>query len=270
MQKKDMTYRAYLQREFSSRTRRNGSYSLRAFARDLAIPASKLSEVLSGRCGLSAKSASRIAGKLQLTPAETDLFVTLVECEHNRSQAGKTAARARLNALQAQDQFSELGLDRFRIISDWQHFAILELTHVADFQSDPKWIALKLGISETDAATAIARLLEFGLLERDHNGSLKDAQADLATPSGIPSRELREHHSQILHKADEALEKYPIQERDFSAITMAIDPEKMEEARNYLKEFRRMFCKDIQSSKNKRRVYCLGIQFFPMDQEILE
>lgn len=262
-----INYRTIIGRELEVRKRRSSGYSLRAFARDLKIPAPKLSQILSGTCGMSRDRAIKISTSMGLCPDEKDLFITLVEAEHSRSPIDRKRAQDKLEKLKEADDFDPLSIERFKIISDWYHTAILELPKLKNFKSAPKWISERLGIKKNQVTSAIERLVDFGLLEEDPESFiLKRTKNHLATPSGIPSREIREHHSQILSKADRALE-LSVAERDFSTITMAIDSSRLEEAKEKLKEFRRDFCKEIQSGQEKDRIYCLAIQFFPLDKE---
>lgn len=260
------TYRDWIRRELEIRSRRRPGYSLRAFARDIGMPAPKLSQMLRGICGISTGRAVEIADRLKFSLDEKDLFITLVESEHSRSALGKKKAQDRLKSLNASDGFGELSLERFRIISEWQHFAILELTEVSDFKSEAGWIAKRLGITKEDVILAIQRLEDFGLIKKDEKGRYRQTHVDLATPSGIPSKEIRTHHSQMLQLADQALEEVSIELRDFSTMTMAISTTQLVEARKYLKEFRRKFCKDLQNQDSKNRVYALNIQLFPLDK----
>jgi uncharacterized protein (TIGR02147 family) len=262
-----ITHQSFLTREFSRRKQRNPSYSLRSFARDLGIASSKLSQILKGSCGLSGKRAEEIAQCLGLSKRDTELFILCAESQHSRSRSGKIQARELLKRLSSSAEYQSLDLDRFSIIRDWYHFAILELTEVQDFSPEFNWIARRLGISTTEAKDAVERLLDFGLLRKDEPRGLKQTQINLATPSGIPSRELRDHHSQILRRAEESLEKVELSRRDISEVTMAIDSKKIAEASEWIKEFRRKFCHDIQASPEKDRVYCLAIQFFPLDKK---
>jgi len=260
-------YRSIISRELEVRKRRRPGYSLRAFARDLKMPAPKLSQVLSGSCGISRDRGAQLAEKMGLSQDEKEVFLWLIEAEHSRSPKAREGAKKELLKLDEKDGFGPLALDRFKIISDWYHSAVLELPRLKNFSSSSKWISERLGVDKNKIEVAIERLLDFGLLSRNESSQeLHRTENHLATPSGIPSKEIREHHSQILTKADQALEKFPISERDFSAITMAIDSSRMDEARERLKEFRREFCKDLQKSDNKDRIYCLSIQFFPLDK----
>ena len=262
----EKNYRIMIARELDARKRRRPGYSLRAFARDLKVPAPKLSQILNGTCGISIERALSISKSIGLSTEEKDFFLSMVEAEHSRSPADRKRAQEKIEKLKEDDGFASLSIERFQIISDWYHAALLEMPKLKNFKSSPKWLSSKLGIDSTKVNQGIQRLLDFGLLDEDPvTNELVRTKNHLATPSGIPSREIREHHSQILSKADQALE-LPVTERDFSAITMAIDSSRLEEAREKLKEFRREFCKDIQNGTEKDRIYCLAIQFFPLDK----
>ncbi|MCM2279675.1 MAG: TIGR02147 family protein [Oligoflexia bacterium] len=259
-------YRSYLRQELTVRMRKNPRYSLRAFARDLGMAPSKVSEVLRGLGGLSRASAIRVARRLGYTETETRHFVALVELQH-RSELKRSAARKVLEALRVNQGFGILDLERFQVIADWHHNAILELVTLNDFVPRPKWIADRLGISQAEAEGAIARLMALGLLMPDPQGKgwIRPAEGMLATPSGVPSRAIRAHHQQILRKAEASLESVPVEFRDFSTLTLAIDSGRIEEAKEDLREFRRKFCVKMQERSEKDRVYCLAIQFFPLE-----
>lgn len=268
MKHAELNYRIFLEEELKTRKKRNPGYSLRAFARDLSIPAPKLSEILRGMSGLSATSAGRLADKLHLTEEEKKWFVSAVVANHGRSKRDRAQALQAISEIKHSQSFDEINLERFKIVADWYHFALLELTEVEGFNSEVGWISKKLGIDEVVTQQAIERLIDFGLLIKDDSGCLRQTQANLATPSGIPSREIRKHHSQILMKAQDSLENTSVEKRDFSALTMAFDESQIEEAKALIKEFRRNFdrlMKEGQSSK--KRVYSLAVQFFPLDQE---
>lgn len=264
----EVTFRTVLEREFESRKQRNPGYSLRAYARDLNMPPSKLSEVLRGKCGLSARSASDLAKKMKLSPEETKWFVLSVESLHNRSLKVKKDSLTKLQNLDNKCGFDEISLEQFKIISDWHHFAILELTETDSFQSDLKWIANRLGITVSEAADAVQRLLDFGLLQQTKSGRWRQTKADLITPYGVPSREMRKHHSQIIIKAHDSLESVPVEQRDFSSLTMTCSESQLTEARKLIKEFYRKFDRVMKSQSDpKDRVYALAIQFFPLDRK---
>lgn len=243
---------------------RNPSYSLRAFARDVGMQPSKLSEVFNGKKGISLKKAGQLTEHFKWSAAEKDFFLTSVEAQHSRSGALKRSAIQKLKAVESLGDFKELNLDQFRVIADWEHFAILELCEVKGFVSDPKWISQRLGLSLSRVNIALERLKKYGFLKS--GSKIEPTVGDLATPSEIPSREIRNHHTQILTKAIESLDKTQVEDRDIGSITFAIDSSRMNEAKRKLRELRLEFCKEFQKGKSKDRVYCLNVSFFPLDE----
>lgn len=261
------SYRDFLRREFASRKSKNPHYSLRAYARDLDFLPPKLSQTLNGKCGISRKRGHVLAQRLGLSASEEEAFLLMIDSEHSRSPQQRKEAQDRLAQLKEKIQanFPEFALEKFAVIRDWYHFAILELTETKDFVGCPKWMAQQLSLKENLIEEAIERLIKLELLKKT-SSSLEQTHKDLATPSEIPSRDIKEHHLQILSQAQNRLEKTTVAERDYSATTLAIDSQKIDAAKKALKEFRRQFCIDVQEGENKDRVYCLSMQFFPLDE----
>lgn len=261
-----LSFREILLREFDLRKKKNSSYSLRAFARDLEIPAPKLSLALRGKKGFSHERAKRITEKLLLGEEESELFVELVRAEHARSHMERSQAREKVKNLRTVNAYATVELERFRIISDWYHFAMLELSDLSNFESDPTWIAEKLDLNIDVVKVAVQRLFAFGLITETEDGKWKRSENHLATSSPVPSREIREYHRQILGKAQDSIEKVSIEQRDLSAMTMSMDEKNYQKAVQLIKKFRRSLTKVMQDSGPRNRVYCLSIQFFPMDK----
>jgi len=158
-----------------------------------------------------------------------------------------------------------MSLEAFRVVSDWYHFAILELTEIEEFKSDVKWIAQTLGIGAKVCALAIDRLKKLELLE-DNKGVLRQTAGFMATPSGIPSDAIKKFHQQILDKAQSALFTQTVDERDFSTMVFPVNEKDIPWAKDQIKSFRRQFLAKLQESKPKTRLYALAIQFFRLQE----
>jgi len=262
-QSSEVSYRQYIEREFRRRCRRNSLYSLRAFARDLDISPSKLSEVLRGKCGLSLHAAELLCVHLNLSPVEAEHFMVLVEAAHSRNPVRKAQARDLLKSFQATHGYSELDIERFKIISDWQHLAILELMELENFQNNIEWIAEILNLDIFLVSESLERLEKFNLIEIKDNRYVP-TQANLAVTSEVPSREMREFHLQMMAKATEIVDQGDKDERDVSHIIFAMDQKDYPRAQEALKKFRREFATSLQKDCQKNSLYSLGIQFIPI------
>ncbi len=153
-------YREFLRTELTRRCRKNPRYSLRAYAKGLAIDVAALSRVLAGKGALSLKSAERVVRVLGCTAQAKRLFLDSVAKDLKRRALGKVAP----DLPPAEAEVSPLGEDVFARIADWQHFALLEMTYLADFSPKPKVIARRLGISEAEAEASVELLSSLGLL----------------------------------------------------------------------------------------------------------
>lgn len=256
-------YREILQREFEARCARNARYSLRGFARDLGLSPGGISQILSGRMGLSKKAALQVAKRLGMSAPETERFCDLVQSQHARSPRERDLARIRLR--KHESTAAPLQLEAFKVISDWYHLAILELTTLTVFQSSPTWIASQLGIAVKAAELAIERMKKLDLLE-EVDGRLRQTVGLMATPSGIPSDAIKKFHEQVLDKARAALFTQSVEERDFSTMILPIRAADLPDAKAKLKEFRRAFTEQMEQAPGKDRVYCLAIQFFSLHE----
>jgi uncharacterized protein (TIGR02147 family) len=257
-------YRSVLREELEVRCEKNSRYSLRAFSRDLGITSSRLSEVLGGRYGLSREAAEAIAKKLGWSKDESDIFCDLVDSEHARTKKKKSEAKSRLKSKPS--NYQQLTLDSFQVISDWYHYAILELTSVRDFESDPKWIARRLGINDHPVVAAIERLKRLDLLI-EKNGTLHASSGFTASPSGIPSDALKKFHRQLLEKALSSLYLQNVDERDISHVVLAVDRNQIKDAQEEIKKFRRGFDTRFGRASKKDEVYCLGVTFFRLQEK---
>ena len=260
-------YRDVLKQELDARCANNDRYSLRAFARDLELAPSRLSEILNGKQGLSPKAASTVAVKMGLRESEQERFRDLVASRHARSKTDREAAKIRLRRYEMDSEVYQMQVDSFRAIADWYHIAIIELAEVAQFQSDPVWIARKLGISPVQADVAIERLIRLKLLRRNDDGTLEPTHDDGNIGDDIPSASIRKFHTQILAKATQALTKQNVEDREFGTCVLAIDQTQMEDYKDKLRQFQHEFCNEVKQAPRKDAVYCISVQFFAISKE---
>lgn len=261
-------YRDALWEELGRRQRRNSSYSLRAFARDLGFAYSTLAEVLAKRKGISLARIEKISHALGWTKDERKVFELQALSLHARSKVQRESARVALSTFY-QEAGSTLSLDLFRSVAGWQHYALLELLDTSCAPMDPDQLAQRLGISEKMALESLDRLQRLGLIKR-WRGKLQTTQAETHTPNDIPSKALREHHREILSLAEQALELQDFSKREFQSVTFAASTKEVKE----LKDQIRRFIRDFLSKRSKQRqsandcVYSLNVQLFRLDRDL--
>lgn len=99
IQGKIQSYRYFLAREYSCRAQKNPSYSMRAFARDIGVAPSRISEIMSAKRGISLVQGTAIANRLPLTDQEKEIFLAFVSAYHSRAAMVRSEARKKLAEL---------------------------------------------------------------------------------------------------------------------------------------------------------------------------
>jgi uncharacterized protein (TIGR02147 family) len=255
-------YRRYLREAFDLRSSRNKSYSLRAFARDLELAVSTLTELLNGKYGLSPERAIRVAKNLNLNDLQSQHFSNLVAMKYSRKTEDRETARIAVEERLATPS-QELSTDQFKTVSGWHHMALLELAETKNFISDPEWMAKRLGLSLVEIQESLSRMERLGLIVWEA-GQLKPTGAFTTVGNGRTSDALREVHGQLISKAAKALGAHDMEKRDVSSTIFSIDTEDLPAAKEELMKFRRQFAMKYSKGKSADGVYCLGIQLFSL------
>jgi uncharacterized protein (TIGR02147 family) len=259
--------REYLLKVFKNKREKNPRFSLRAWSKQIGLKNHvMLSMTLNGKRNLSSNIAGKIRNSLNLSIDEARYFDTLIHYKNAYSNDEKIFYANILDALRPEKGFSELDLDIFRLISDWYHMAIIEMTNLKDFKSDPKWIASRLGgdVSVSEVEKAIERLVRLKVLKAVDN-KLVQTDGFRTTPSDIPNEAIKKYHMQILDKAKEALYSQNISERNFQAYTMCIDTAKIPEAKKLMTEFERKLSALMESGSGNE-VYQFNMQLFKLTE----
>ncbi len=245
----------WLENLIAEKIKRNPQFSLRAFARMVDVSPAVLSRILSGKRKLTFNLATRIADALVLGPVERE---TLYSFFLGSSLEEKT---------EEEKVQKELSIDCFNAMKEWYHYGITQLLYIEFFKEDSKWIAKMLSITELEAKMAIERLLRLEILDRDENGKLYRTATHLSTTTDIASAGIRHFQKQILEKSIESLESVDVLERDITSITIAINEERLAEAKQEIKKFRLKMAEFLGTGE-KTRVYNLGIHLIPLSKSI--
>lgn len=266
-------YLSALTGEYQARRIRNPAYSLRAYSKLLSVDSGALSQILSGKRKISYRLGVRIAERLPLDPEQQHRFIVSIgEAQKNSGLKRKSKIlkvlvdQSRASSMAGMPEH-QLDLQTFAVISEWYYYAVLELTQTIRFNPDPKWIAKVLDITVSQATQALEKLLAMGLLRVLRGGRVVKAHAQVMSADRTKtSAAHRLRQKQILDKASDSLMRDPIEERSHSALTMAIDPDKIPEAKKRIDFFMTELCSFLEGGP-KTRVYEVALQLFPLQKK---
>lgn len=250
-----------LSQEFAKARLKNPSFSQRAYARKLGIHPSAISGLMAGKLRVTRKSARKIFITLGVDPVFSKKVLGNLKDRTDKPKDLDPKALLKITP----DTYTQLDLEQYHILTHWVYSAILLLSETVDFSDDPKWIATRLGAPINDVKNALKRLLKLGMLAENAEGKLISTGKKFKTTTDIPNLYIRAHHIEGLELARNKLEGEFSNLNDFSGTTMAIDPEKIAEAKVMISEFRKRLAAHLGTS-NKKEVYRLAIQFFSITQ----
>lgn len=252
MQENDYSFSIFLQDAYESRRKRNAKYSQRAFARDLGISPGWLSDIFAGRRVPGKKLTQRIIESLKLNPEESQKIYHLLD-------------RHRLLSDESGGAY-QLKEDQFAIIADRENFVLLNLLETQDFRSDISWMAERLNISKFAAQKVLDRLQRLGLITFE-NKTYKASHQNVTTSNEVHHEAIREHHRQILQYGVESLAIDDPEIRDITSMTLPVNLEKLEKAKELIRDFRRKLATLLEEGE-KTEVYHLSIQLVPATKEV--
>ena len=231
--------------EFEERKLRNKGYSQRSFAKSLGISSGALCSIMNGSRKISNSMATRLADRMCLSPKErTDFLGNFMK--DDSQQKGE--------AMHLYDE-------QFHLISEWQHFAILSLLKTKGVWSIQN-ICHRLVISKQVSQLAVDRLIDLKLIERE--GLIyKRSTSPIKTSDNVSNLALKKAHLSELSLIEKSILNDPVELRDFTSMTMAIDSKKIPAAKKRIRKFLQSMC-DLLEEGSKDEVYKLGVNLYPV------
>ncbi|HEX7675943.1 MAG TPA: TIGR02147 family protein [Bdellovibrio sp.] len=238
---------------------RNPRISLRSIAAKMGMPPGRVSELLAGKRNLTSKHLEKFCRALKVSSDEGISLKLQLEAEKDFEEP--SAYRKVFTA----EQTSKL--------TDWKPYALMcflqtdDYATMAQLNSNPldqmKAISQKLSMSYTEIESLIEIMLAVNFIEWKDVLWRPTHTVASAGHSNVPSKVVQEAHHSALELAKNKLFKVDVTQRDFSFMTIAMNPEDLEKARKMIRTFRRKFAVDLEKGK-KKSVYQISIQFFPI------
>lgn len=256
-----MQTESLLKKEFIRRKSKNPSYSLRAFSQSIGIPSGRLSEILNGKRRLTKAYAGKILNNLRLDLVERKKWQNAIAGVPSESQA--------------------LDESQFCLIADPIHYALLCLLETKSFENLIKslnkskkknefaiqieWMAERLEKPKLEVELAIQNLLKLHYISIENNLIHLTLDKALETSTDVLSKALQESHRKSLQSAINKIESVPLDFRDVTSITMAVDIKNLPKAKKMIREFRKNLSALLEDG-HQDEVYELNVQLVPLTQ----
>lgn len=245
---------AIIKEKLKDMRRDDARFSLRDMAKLLAMNVGALSEILSGKRNVSRELAEKIILRLQLDPQQRKELLGLFPVKNQSNEAADHYPKS---------SYVELDEDELKQLNEWEHFAVLSLMNCDDFDDQPALIASRLGVSTDKVVAVLQSLFRTGQIRLSEKGVLERTHAAIRTSDDTASLILRNKHKDSLDKAAASLVQDNPLVRDFTGITFAIDPLRIDAAKVIIRR-----CQDdlacLLEAGNRTEVYRFATQLFPV------
>ncbi len=258
----------FLNDVLDNKKRYNSKFSLRAWAKQLGIKAPiELSRVLNRQRKISKNLLYKVAQNLQMNIDEERYFVLLSLSEETNNYEAKKLYYDYLSMLNPLYKQTLIDKDHFEVISKWYHFPLMEMSFLKDVTTDCEYLSYKLGglISADEIEKGLLRLERLGIIEIDIDKKTYKKKKDLGqvkTGDDGVNIAIQKYHQMMIQKANNALEKQSVKERDFTANTITIEDKSLPKFRELIRVFHKEVSKLSAPSGSGDNTYQFNVQLF--------
>jgi uncharacterized protein (TIGR02147 family) len=263
-------YRVFLRDFYKQQKRKNAFFSYRFIGNHVEMDSSFLIKVLQGSLHISNEKIGKFVELCRFNEKEAQYFETLVYfCKAKTEKERKLYFEKLFGICRIKNRRIEES--NYRFFQDWHHSAIWSLLNFYSFKGDFRELADMLDppISLKDAKQSIALLEELGLVLRAPDGRYTVIDRNLTTGKEWHALAISNFQREMMARAQEALERFPKEERNISTVTMNIPREALPEIDELIGKFRESLIQFVNSIRDKDsdRVYQLNVQLFPLTKK---
>lgn len=269
-----LNYRNFL-KNFTKALKESKQFNVRHFAIKAGIRSpGYLKMVVDGKRQLTVNTAQKFCTALDLQGKEKEYFITLVLYNQTTDPDLKKEFFDKLLTLRPRSSRYQSEKQHNLYISRPHNVTIREMVVLKDFKEDYKWIASRCfpPISSTQAKESVEMLLEIGLLKRDQNGRLFQAEAFIHTEDlQTELVEAYHFHEAMIDKARHALGQLPRNERNYYSLSLPLPKAMYDQIIKDFYDFRDRILDQakqcLEEKENLDEVYQINFQLFPLTKQ---
>lgn len=259
---------------FDKKRAKNTYFTLRGFAKKLGVSPSFASRILSGKQDLPIERLNQIAEILEIDSVNITLIKKNLLMDYLKIiQLSPSEYKELFSTTQLPvENYKEITVPekQFNVFDPWYNAALLDFSTCHNFRLDFKWLEKQLKVPADELQKSWNFLLEQGYIKSTETGHYEKTDKHLRLSSTLSIPTLRRFHKNVINKSLEELnnkvEQRHFERRLITSATVAVSPEKIEEAKKKIMNFMMelsLFCSQDSQCQD---VYALGCLFFPLSQ----
>lgn len=264
-------YRSFLRHYYEEQKKNSGFFSYRYFAQKAGINSPNfLKQVIESKRNLTTLTVDKFIKALKLTEKEAQFFRHLVLFNQAKSVQDKQLHYAVMLSLMHTVKEQRLTALQHEYYNHWFMPVVRELVSLYDFKGDYKKLASAVtpSISAHEARFAVKLLLNLKLIEQLPDGSYRQVGAAIVSDSSLARMAIRSFNREMLKKADLALDKTSVEERQIYGVTVGVSRECYDVLVAEMAAFRDRVVAIVNRDTSSDRVYQMNLQLFPLTRQL--
>ena len=257
-------------RDFYEERKRCSAFSWREFSKIAGFSSpSYMKVVCDGNSKLSRIGVERTGAAMGLAGFEMDYFRAMVKFGQAEVESKKVAAYEEMLSIAKVYKVRVLEGDLFEFYDTWRNPVLRELAPLMPGATPGELAKMCYPeVSAQEVQESLTFLTKAGLLKKTE-GKLVQTETSVKGSNDATRLAMRGMHRMMSQLATPALE-LPVEERNFSGVTMGLSRESYSKIENLLDEFRRKIIAVAAEEKNVEQVYRLNLQLFPLTKNVKE
>ena len=269
---KYIDYRQYLADYYTERKETTRYFSYRFFAERAGIKSPVfLKQVIDGQRNLTRTMIEKFILALNLKKKESIFFKNLVLFNQAKVAHEKQEHYSILLSMMEYVEEYQLTADQYEYFEKWYNCVVRELICLYNFNDNFHILATMVQphITQVEAKKAVALLLRLNLIQKKETRYVQTSTAIISSDERISSAR-RTFNSLMLTLANNTIDTLPVDVRNISGITMGVSKPCYDVIIAEITAFKERIKSIVAQDTASTRVYHLGIQLFPLSDDISE
>lgn len=258
----------FLKHAFEQRKKLNPEFTLRKWSGEMGFESAEiLADVFARKRNLRLKWVENIEKAIPIDPSEKTYFQTLILLSNSKNEDEKKVLETLLREISRGNDTQVIRGNSSELFSNWVNMAILSFckVRVKPIHRSDILQAFSSRVSEEGLNSSIERLLEEGLLLEAGDGSYTRLGTSYSGKTEVSNEGAREYYRQVSDLAKDASKLDPM-EREFQCFSMAMDSQKLDEAKALIRNLRNKL--SALCDENANQVFQVNLQFFPLVEAV--
>jgi uncharacterized protein (TIGR02147 family) len=264
-------YRKFLLDVIAEKKLTNPRFSCRQLSKRLGVSAATFVRILNGKRNVSKKLLPKFIDYFKLRERAAEYFSLLVEMAHVKGAEKKNIAYKKILDFRS-ERINNIAPQEYSLFEQNYLIALREIIDIKgdikDFESLGK--SLRPEVSGREAKKGLQTLLNLKMIAEGENKRYYAPETLLTTGEKWESVAIQGYQSEMIKLADNALMKYPKDERDISTLTVGVSSEEIVRIKEILRQARQEILAVAEHSQSREYVYQLNVQLFPMSVNLME